>query len=316
VLPSGNPLEAWAGTLGTWVHAGLSPGSPNHDYQAPLGHYGYDPGIASDSTGRAVMAWYSNATNHLGVFAQDVNPANGAPVGSAINMPGTSNMSVGMIGRTPIVARPAGGGFYVAYATGYPALNRIMLWRVGDGTSVVSKTTRNVTPTTTIAADANGRLWVVWTDVIKGSLHVLARRSNKQASYFGAVVDGGRPSGASSIYRLDANATAGALDVFANTSIGTSSNTSTFYRRVLPGLTLTASPAKLHKGKKRAVTFRVLDARDPVAGAKVSAGGKSGPTNTKGFVTLTLRGRGHSVSAVATASGYTAAHLRLRVLRK
>jgi hypothetical protein len=315
VPPNGNPLEAWAGTLGTWVHAGLSPSNPNHDYQAPLGHYGYDPGIASDSTGRAVMAWYSNATSHLGVFAQDVNPVNGSPVGSAINMPGTSNMSVGMIGRTPIVARPAGGGFYVAYTTGYPALNRIVLWRVGDGTSLVSKTTPNVTPTTTIAADANGRLWVAWTDVINGSLHVLARRSNRQASYFGAVVDGGSPGAASSIYRLDANATAGAVDVFANTSIGPSS-TSTFYRRVLPGLTLTASPAKLHKGKKSAVTFRVLDAREPVKGAKVRAGGRSDTTNAKGVVTLTVRGRGRSVGAVATAPGYTAGHLRLRVLRK
>jgi hypothetical protein len=314
VLPNGTQLEAWAGTLGTWVHAGLNTSSPNYDYQAPLGHYRYDPFIASNAAGQAMLAWYSNATGHLGVYAQGVNPANGAPLGGAINMPGTANMSVGMIGRTPIVARP-GGGFYVAYTTGYPALNRIMLWRVGDGTSLVSKTTPNVTPTTTIAADPNGRLWVAWTDVINGSLHVLARRSNRQASYFGAVVDGGSPSAASSIYRLDANATAGAVDVFANTSIGPSS-TSTFYRRVLPGLTLTASPAKLHKGKKSAVTFRVLDAREPVKGAKVRAGGRSDTTNAKGVVTFTVRGRGRSVGAVATAPRYTAGHLRLRVLRK
>jgi hypothetical protein len=30
-LPDGTPPQAWAGTLGTWVHAGLSPGSPNFD---------------------------------------------------------------------------------------------------------------------------------------------------------------------------------------------------------------------------------------------------------------------------------------------
>src|SRR5207247_859002 len=30
-LPDGTPLEAWAGTLGTWVHAGLSPATPNFD---------------------------------------------------------------------------------------------------------------------------------------------------------------------------------------------------------------------------------------------------------------------------------------------
>jgi hypothetical protein len=80
------------------------------------------------------------------------------------------------------------------------------------------------------------------------------RRSNRQASYFGAVVDAG--------------------------------------------------------------LFRVLDARDPVAGARVSAGGKSGTTNARGFVTLALRGRGRAVGAVATKSGYTAAHRRLQVLAK
>ena len=122
-LPDGTPLEAWAGTLGTWAHAGLVPDAPNHDFQAPLGNYGYDTGLATDAAGRAVLAWYSNATGHLGVYAQDV-AADGSPVGSAVNMPGTANMQVGQIGRTPIVAR-AGGGFYVAYATGYPTQKRI-----------------------------------------------------------------------------------------------------------------------------------------------------------------------------------------------
>jgi hypothetical protein len=77
--------------------------------RVPLGHYGYDPGIASNAAGQAMLAWYSNATGHLGVYAQGVNPANGAPLGSAINMPGTANMSVGMIGRTRSSRGPAAG---------------------------------------------------------------------------------------------------------------------------------------------------------------------------------------------------------------
>jgi hypothetical protein len=315
VLPNGTLLEAWSGTLGTWAHAGLSQSSPNYDYQAPLGHYGYDANIASDATGSAMLAWYSNATGHLGVFAQGVNPANGAPVGSAINMPGTSNMHVGMIGRTPIVARP-GGGFFVAYATGYPSMNRIMLWTVGGGTSLVSKVARAGSPTVTIAADQKGRLWIAWTAMVNGSPHVFARRTNRTATNYGAVVDAGRPRGAGSIYRLDASATAGALDLFANTSIGVSSTTSTFYSRVLPGLTLLASPAKLHRGKTTEVTFTVRDAGAPVKGARVKAQGKSGLTNAKGKVTLALKGVRRSVRARATASGYVADDVHLRVLRK
>ena len=314
VLPDGTPLEAWAGTLGTWVHASLSPSTPNWDYQAPLGLYGYDAAIAADAAGKATLAWYSSATGHLGVFAQDV-AADGSPIGSPANMPGTGNMRVGMTGRTPLVAR-SGGGFYVAYATGYPALNRVRLWRVGGGAPVVAKTNRTASSTATVAADAKGRLWVAWTNTVGSSPHVFARRSNRAASVLGAVVDAGRPSGAASIFRLDASATGTALDVFGNTSIGVSSTTATWYRRVLPGLTLLATPTKLHRGKTSRVTFKVLDAGDPVAGARVRAGGKAGTTNAKGKVTLTIVGRNRSVGATVTAKGYVGARLGLRVLRK
>jgi hypothetical protein len=313
VLPDGTPLETWAGTLGTWVHAGLSPATPNHDYQAPLGHYGYDTGIAADAAGRTMLAWYSNATGHLGVFAQDVAP-DGSPIGSAANMPGTGNMAVGMIGRTPLVAR-SGGGFYVAYVTGYPALNRVRLWRVGGGGApALANTNSTGNSTATLAADGKGRLWVAWTNTVGGSPHVFARRSNRAASVFGAVVDAGRPRGASSIYRLDASATGTALDVFGNSSIGVSSTTATWYRRVLPGLTLLATPTKLHRGKTSEVTFKVLDAGDHVAGVTVKAGGKTGTTNAKGKVTLAIVGRNGSVVATATAKGYVGARLGLGVL--
>ena len=86
------------------------------------------------------MAWYSNANGHLGVLAQDV-AADGSPVGSAATMPGTSDMQVGMLGRTPLAAR-AGGGFYVAYATGYPTQNRVRVWRVGASNAPIDRQAR------------------------------------------------------------------------------------------------------------------------------------------------------------------------------
>jgi len=316
VLPNGTPLEAWAGSLGTWVHSGLTPATANHDFQGPLGTYGYDPAIASDAAARTIMAWYSNATGHLGVYAQDV-AADGSPVGSAANMPGTANMSIGMIGRTPLVTRP-GGGFYVAYPTGYPSLNAIRLWRIGAGaTTLVANAGRFANSNATLAADANGRLWVAWTKAISGGPHVLVRRSNRAATVFGAVVDAGRPRNASSMYRLDASATGSgaALDLFANTGIGVSSATATWKTRVFPGLTFTASPQRLRLGRTIAVTFTVRDAGVAVRGVRVAAQGKSGRTNANGKVTLRLSGRGSSVRASATKSGYTAAALSLRVRR-
>ena len=240
-LPDGTPLEAWAGTLGTWVHSGLVPDAPNHDFQAPLGTYGYDTGLATDAAGRAVLAWYSNATGHLGVYAQDVAP-DGSPLGSAVNFPGTANMRVGQIGRTPIVARP-GGGFYVAYATGYPTLKRIRLWKVGAaGATAIARTTRG--SYATVAADGNGRLWVAWVDDDGGDPHVLARRSNPSGRVFGEVVDAGRAGKAFQAYHLDASATDGALDLFARFSVGTTSDAATYHTRVLPGLTLSFTLAR------------------------------------------------------------------------
>ncbi len=107
VRPDGSTLQAFAGTLGTWVHAGLSPATPNHDYQAPLGPYGYDPNLATDASGRSVMAWYSSAVA-TSVCWRRSSAADGSPSASAVTMPGTSGMQVGMLGRTPLA--PLGRG--------------------------------------------------------------------------------------------------------------------------------------------------------------------------------------------------------------
>ena len=302
-------LEVWAGSLGTWAHAGLSQAAANHDFQAPLGDHGYDPGIATSGMS-AMMAWYSNAAGHLGVHAQGV-ASDGSPVGSALVMPGTANMTVGMLGRTPVVAR-AGGGFYVAYATGYPSLNRVKVWKVGAAAATeLAKTVGNNT-TATVAAAPDGRLWVAWVDRVGFLYHVFARRSNKAGTAWGAAVDVGRPA-VSGMYHLDADATATALDVFVNASPNLSSNAVTYYKRTLPGLSLSASRAKLPRGKTVSVTFAVRDAGDPVKGAKVKAGGKSGTTNAQGKVTLRLTGAGRTLKAAASKSKYVGASLGLRV---
>jgi hypothetical protein len=309
VRSDGSTLQAFAGTLGTWVHAGLSPATPNHDYQAPLGQYGYDPNLATDAAGRSVMAWYSSASGHLGVQVQDVG-ADGAPVGSAANMPTTSNMKIGMLGRTPLAAR-RGGGLYVAYPTGYPNQNRVRLWRVGaSSAALIGSTGSASSPAVALAAAGDGRLWVVWTKGF-GDPDVLARRSNKAATKFGAIVNAGHPKDASQAYKADASAAGGALDVLSNFNIGSSSTAVTSYRRLLPGLTLQAKPAKLRKGKETDVRFTVRDAGAAVKGAKVRAGGSSGKTNGKGRVTLTIKSR-KAVKAKATHAGYTLATKRLK----
>ena len=310
VRAGGSTLQSFAGTLGTWVHSGLSPATPNHDFQAPLGSYGYDPNLASDASGRTVLAWYSSAAGRLGVQAQDV-AADGSPVGSAAAMPDTSDMQSGMLGRTPLVAR-SGGGFYVAYPTGYPTSDRVRLWRVGAVTApLVGRVRGSGSPAVAVAAAGDGRLWVAWTEGF-GDPDVLVRRSNKSATRFGATVNAGHPKDALQAYKLDASAAGGALDLLGNFNIDTSTTAVTSHRRLLPGLTLQASPRMLRRGRETAVRFTVTDAGDAVQGAKVKAAGASGTTDAKGVVRLTIKS-GEAVQASATRSGYTRATKRLTV---
>jgi hypothetical protein len=300
-LPNGSTLQAWAGTLGTWVHAGLDPATPNTDYQGALGPYGYDPGIASDASGRTMMAWFSSSTSHLGVLAQAVNP-DGTPAGPPATMPGSDVLEGGgTLARTPIVARARSGGFYVGYAVGYPTADDVRVWKVGAPSAVrLARTESNAD--VTLAADPKGRLWAVWSEGGFGNTRVRAARSNRAATRFGAAVNAGAVKNANGVYSLDASATASALDVLALFGVGTVSGGSTYVTRVRPGLTLKARRAK---GR---VKFTVLDAGDPVKGAKVKLGGRSARTDRKGRATLRFeKGR-----ATARAAGYTRAKLRVR----
>ena len=310
VRADGTTLQAFAGTLGTWVHMGLSPATPNWNY-TPGQQYGYAPNLATDANNRTVMAWYSSASGHLGVIAQDVN-ADGSPGAGPLTMPGTSNMQIGMLGRTPLAAR-SGGGLYVAYATGYPTAGRIRLWRVGAGNAPIVGRVRSGSPAVAIAATGDTRLWVLWTKGF-GDPDVLARRSNRGATKFGAVVNAGHPKDAAQAYKLDASAVGGALDVLGNFNIGTATSAVTSYRRILPGLTLKARPSRLRRGEPTEVRFTVLDAGAPVKGARVKAAGESASTGRSGRVTLSLTAR-RPVTARATHSGYVAATKRLGVRR-
>jgi uncharacterized membrane protein len=142
---------------------------------------------------------------------------------------------------------------------------------------------------------------------------VLAARSNRGATRFGAAVPAGRAGKAEAAYRLDASsAPGGGLDLLGNFNDGTSSLSATYHRRILPGLALAANPAKLRKGKATDVRFTVRDAGAAVKGARVKAGGKSGTTDGKGRVTLTIKSK-KAVGATATRSGYTKAKKRLKV---
>ena len=76
-----------------------------------------------------------------------------------------------------------------------------------------------------------------------------------------------------------------------------------------PKLSLTS--ASRATGSGRTITFRVLDAGDPVAGATVKAGGKSLKTASNGQATL-KQASAARVKATASKAGYAPASATVR----
>jgi hypothetical protein len=315
VLPDGTPLLAFGGTgSGTFVHRGLSPATPNFQLQDQLGGCcGYSPDIAVDAkSGAPFVAWISNASSNIGVFAQSLDAGSGAPAGAFAKMPGSSTTFNGrqemnqQLQRVPIVAR-AGGGVYVAYPGGYPTTKLVRLWRVADSKSAVVGSSQ-FDHMVNLAADPAGRLWVFWVDG-NSPARVFARRSNKAATKFGPAVKLVPPHGQTTAYKIDGNAQAGTLDLVV--LWGATAKQAQFHTQVDPALALSAKPAKASRTKATSVKFTVSDP-DPVKGAKVSAGGKSATTDGGGHATITLGPSKKALSATAKKSGYVAASLKLK----
>src|SRR5262249_25692325 len=225
----------------------------------------------------------------VGVIAQSLDPNTGQPSGPFAHMPGSSTLFNGsqqsnqQLFRVPVAAR-VGGGVYVAYPGDYPTTKRVFLWRIADSKSSVLAFSAN-DHLTGIAADPNGRLWVLFAERGTHQL-VFARRSNKAATKFGPAVKVGVPKSEQTIFDLEGNAQSGPLDVVALMGDVTGKQAQ-WHTQILPGLDLSASPSKVNGAKKTSVQFTVSDP-DPVKGAKVSAGGKSATTDAKGHATIDL----------------------------
>lgn len=302
----GTPLLSWeAGTSGVFMHAGLDPTTQNYDVQAQLGGCcGYDPDIAYDpASGTAWVAWVSNATNHAGVYVQQIDPGTAAPMGSAARLPlsamsyaGTPDQFVQQIERTPVVANK--NGVYVAYTGGYPSTNKILLWKLtasGPSSALFIGTGSDVQKPG-ITTDSAGRLWVTWTQ--NGVVH--ARRSNPTDTHWGANVSLTRfPSDScDTLYEDTPAAAASVLDVIGTWTCN--SGNALFLAQLYPGLTVDASPG--HFSGKTKVTFTVTDAGVPVPGAKVSADGKSATTNAQGKASFRLGPATHKERIAVTAT--------------
>jgi hypothetical protein len=316
----GTPLVSWSATLGVFVHRGAAAG-PNSNLQTALGGCcAYSPDLARDRSGRIVAAWFSSASGKEGVFAQDIDATSGAPVGGAVRMPGSATQfggamkSIQIISRTPITSRPGHDGFYVAYPAGYPAQNRVLLWRVGAASSKTIVRARTVAHDQVgLAAAPDGRLWVFWSEKQGSRYRIVVTRSDKDVTAFGERVVLKPPAGSVDDFHLLGDAQQGRLDLLG--SFGTVSGNSTWHRQVLPGLTLKAKTKRLRSGGLR-VTVTVRDAGHAVKGATVKAGGKRARTNRRGKAKLKLGSAPRRLSLSAIKRGFTTDKAKVKVKPK
>ena len=285
----------------TGSHSGLDPATPNFNYQT-AGGYGYDNNLATNASGATMLAWFSDTPP--GIRAQAVG-ADGAPAGAPMTMPGTQVMVGGPeLSRTPIVARPKNGGFYIARAVGYPTANRVRVWRVGaSSAALLAKTDaqRRDGDLDRRQGPPVGR--VVGRHVRRQARLVVALQQD--AVRFGEPVDVGAVKDAHSrvLARHQRDRVGRRRRARACSASAPARTPRPIVTRVLPGLTLAGKRAG------DSVTFTVTDAGEPVKSAKVKAGGKSGTTDSKGKVKLTLKSK---TASRATKSGYEPATLKAK----
>jgi len=297
----GTPISAWASTGQLGYHYGVDPGGPDR-IVPQSGCCLYQPEIAVDSAnGQAYVGFFSLEPGRHGVYAQRIAP--GGPQGNRLLAPGTrvGSNAVNPGGRTSISGRIGAGGVFLAHGQGYPTYKTVALWRVGSGRpQIVVEADR--AKFVNVAAAPEGRMWLMWEQ--EGTIR--AARTNRAGSRLGAVNVLGLPRGGQ-VYRLSGEASAGPLDVFAN--IRAANAQALWHQQVWPKLTLTA--ATRTTGAGRTITFRVLDAGDPVAGATVRAGGRTLRTARNGTATLrqTTPAR---VAATASRAGYAPATANVR----
>lgn len=325
--PSGVPFFTWYGAPGVFVHRSTSGGSPDYGFHALIGGAccGYHSNLAYDALGDDLwVAWASNASGKVGLWIAPVSQASGAPAGAATLLPlsttsfgGSPSFSV-MGSRVPITGRPAGlDGVFVAYPTGYPGTTKVRLWKVAPGavSSQVIAAGKAPKGQVAVAADPNGRVWVIWSQRDGARARVFARRSNPTVTTFGAPVSFRTPPGTATVYHLAAAAQQGRLDVLAH--LAGSKPEATWHTQLKPGLTVIVKPTKVKVGKKAVIKVTVRDAGQALKGALVMIGTKKKLTGSSGVAKILLapRSKPGKVKVRVSQAGYTTRIAYIRYVR-
>lgn len=311
---AGTPI--WVGNAGTTTgirwHVGTSDANPapagtDQSYNLQ-GCCAYNAAAARDAaTGAVYAAFYSNsnATSENGIQVGQILPASAgwrqAPQSTQVEDGRASSSDPGQ--KVAMVGR-AGGGVFVAYAVGYPTPSLIRIYNVVSGATLDIPGSKDA-DAISMTAEPDGRLWVVWEQGNK----IKAVHTNAAATRLGSIGSWSAPRGTEYVWHTAAAGTAGGAGVAVTATTQNAINV--WHTNVTRTLTVKANAASARRGS--AVTFTVTDAGDPVSGASVRFGSRSGTTNGAGRVTISAPGSSGRVKATARKGAYNPGVTSVRV---
>lgn len=302
---AGTPV--WVGNAGSTTgirwHVGTSPTDPapagtDQSYNLS-GCCAYNAAAARDAaTGAVYAAFYSNsnATSENGIQVGQILPG----AAGWRQAPGSTKVEDGRASssdpsqKVAMVGRP-GGGVFVAYGMGYPTPTSIRILNVVTNATLDIPRTKDAR-SIAMSAEPDGRLWITWREGTK----VKAVHTNAAATRLGAIGTWGAPAGTEYLWKSAIAGTAGGASVVFTATRKNAINV--WHTKIARTLGVSASPATVGRGAN--VTITVTDAGDPVSGASVKLGSRTGTTNGAGKVTLRAPGSGGTAKIVAKKGAY------------
>jgi hypothetical protein len=288
VLTGGQLVSVWRSAVSLLVQTGADSATSPQDITPP-NDPATGPSIAVDpASGETVVAYHG--ANSGSVFFHRILPSLGAP----------QAMPQAKADGPPLAAR-IGGGVYSAYT---PDGAKVWLLRFGGQPKTVPVPKGVHVLTAGLAAGPEGRLWVFYGN----EQQTFVTRTSKAVSGFEPVQALKSPPATAQYFRLEGEGSAGPLDLFADVTVDGGIKDGSYHAYVQPQLSLAIAkkPLKNKQGKTTGVrvTVRVLDARDPIAGATVT-GLPGGPktTDASGSAAATVP-NGKTDALTATKAGY------------
>jgi hypothetical protein len=302
---TGQPIVAVAGssTNHITVHHGIDPALPAATLDTETGNFGetQNVSLARDlKTNISYAAWYSSLNDaSQGIHAAEVYPAvSGASGAAPFSLVTYAGQKVSANpGQNIALAARIGGGVWAAYGSGYPGAHKLVLWNLQTGRTLSISRPSGEIQYVTLSAAPGGRLWVSWAE--GGTVY--ATRTNPSVTKFGVLRAVGAPGGYSPT-RTAGDGALGPLDAIINVQAGNAPPT-IYSARILEGVRVAVSPAKVSYTKGGTVVVSVTDAGVPVPGISVKVGSVVKVTKANGRVSFAIPAHAAKGAHTVTASG-------------